>query len=112
MEILKSINLGLRFLLELCILVIYGYWGFKTGGSAMMKVLLGLGAPVLFAVVWGAFLAPKSSLRLHEPWLFLLELAIFALACWALYSTGRVALSLIFGIVYILNKVLMILWRQ
>jgi hypothetical protein len=112
MEILKSLNLGLRFLLELCILVIFGYWGFKTGSNAFLKFLLGLGAPVLFAVTWGTFLAPKSANRLGEPWLFLLELALFALAGWALYSAGKVSLAAAFAGVYILNKILMLVWRQ
>ncbi len=112
MEILKSLNLGLRFLLELCILVIFGYWGFKTGSNAFLKFLLGLGAPVLFAVTWGTFLAPKSAHRLGEPWLSLLELALFALAGWALYSAGKVSLAAAFAGVYILNKILMLVWRQ
>lgn len=105
-------NLLVRFLLELCILVIFGYWGFKTGGQTFAKIVLGIGGPVLFAVVWGAFLAPKSALRLHEPWLSLLELVIFGLTCWALYSTGRVNLTFGFGIIYILNKIFMLIWRQ
>jgi hypothetical protein len=77
-----------------------------------LKFLLGLGAPILFAVTWGTFLAPKSSLRLHEPWLFLLELVVFGLTCWALYSTGKVNLTVAFGGIYILNKILMLIWRQ
>ncbi len=112
MESLKLINIEIRFLLELCILVIFGYWGFETSNNALVKFLLGVGAPVLFAAMWGTFLAPKSSMRLNEPWLFLLELAIFAMACWALYSAGKVNLTFVFGIVYILNKILMVLWRQ
>ncbi len=112
MELLKMINIGLRFLLELCILVIFGYWGFKTGGGTFTRILLGIGAPMLFAVVWGSFLAPKSSMRLNEPWLFLLELVIFALTCWALYSTGKINLAAAFGAVYLLNKILIVIWRQ
>jgi hypothetical protein len=112
MQILKMINLPVRFLLELCILVILGYWGFKTGGTIFMKVLLGLGSPVLFALVWGTFLAPKSSRRLDEPWLFMLELIVFGLTCWALYSTGKVNLTITFSGIYILNKILMMIWRQ
>lgn len=112
MEIFKLLNLGIRFLLELCILLIFGYWGFKTGNNAFMKFLLGLGSPILFAVIWGTFLAPKSSLRLNEPWLFLLELVVFGLTCWALYSTGKVNLMITFGVIYILNKILMVIWRQ
>ncbi len=112
MEAFKLLNLGIRFLLELCILVIFGYWGFKVGNNSFMKFLFGLGSPILFAVVWGTFLAPKSSMRLGEPWLFLLELGLFALAAWALYSTGKINLTTTFGIIYILNKILMIIWRQ
>ena len=112
MEAFKLLNLGIRFLLELCILFIFGYWGFKTGSNAFMKFLLGIGSPILFAVVWGAFLAPKSSMRLSEPWLFLLELVLFALAAWALYSTGKANLTATFGVIYVLNKILMIIWRQ
>lgn len=112
MEMIKLINLGLRFLLELCILVIFGYWGFKTGSNTFMKFLLGLGSPILFAVVWGTFLAPKSSMRLGEPWLFLLEVVLFALAMWALYSIGKLNLTITFSVIYLLNKILMIIWRQ
>ena len=77
-----------------------------------MKFLLGLGIPILFAAMWGTFLAPKSSMRLREPWLFLLELAIFALTCWALYSAGKIDLTIAFGGVYLLNKIFLVIWRQ
>lgn len=112
MQMFKIINLLVRFLLELCILAIFGYWGFQIGSNTFMKLLLGLGAPILFAVVWGTFLAPKSPNRLHEPWLFLLELVVFGLTCWALYGTGKVDLTVAFGSIYILNKILMVIWRQ
>lgn len=108
----KMFNLLVRFLLEICILVIFGYWGFQTGGNALMKFLLGLGASILFAVVWGTFLAPKSPRRLDEPWLFLLEFVIFALTYWALYRIGKVDLTVTFGGIYIINKILMFIWRQ
>jgi hypothetical protein len=90
----------------------FGYWGFQTGSNTFMKFLLGVGAPILFAVGWGTFLAPKSPMRLREPWLFLLELVVFGLTCWALYSTGKFELTVAFGGVYILNKILMVIWRQ
>ena len=112
MEAIKGLNLGIRFLLELCILVILGHWGFKTGGQTITKILLGIGSPILFAVVWGTFLAPKSSLRLHEPWLFFAEILIFGLATLALYKTSGLPLTIPFGTIYFLNKILMIVWRQ
>ena len=46
MEGIKLINIGIRFLLELSILAILGYWGFRTGGQTLTKVLLGVGSPI------------------------------------------------------------------
>lgn len=112
MELIKSVNVGIRFLLELCFLVIFGYWGFRMGENSLMKILLGLGSFVLVSAVWGAFLAPKSHMRLHGPWLLLLEIAIFGLAVWTLYHTGSVPSATAFGVVYLLNKILMMIWRQ
>jgi hypothetical protein len=112
MEIIKSGNLGLRFLLELCILVAIGYWGFKTGSQTMIRVGLGIGLPLLVATTWAVLLAPASSRRLQEPWLLVAELIIFGLAIIALYSTGQHALAGIFGLVYVINKILMYIWRQ
>ena len=62
MEIIKSLNLLLRFLLELCGLVALGYWGFKTGQQMIVKIVLGIGGPLLFVVIWSIFLAPASSM--------------------------------------------------
>ncbi len=112
MNLIQSVNLAIRFLLELCILVIFGYWGFKTGQTGLTKVLLGIGSPILFAIVWGVLLAPKSAMRLHEPWLFLLEITVFVLAAWALARSGRLNLAVAFGAIYLLNKILMLIWRQ
>jgi hypothetical protein len=61
LEGVKTANLALRFLLELCALVALGYWGFKTGGGLITKLALGIGAPLLAAVVWGTFLAPRAA---------------------------------------------------
>lgn len=112
MNLIQSVNLAIRFLLELCILVIFGYWGFKTGQTGLTKGLLGIGSPILFAIIWGTLLAPKSAMRLHEPWLFLLEIIVFGLATWALVRLGRVNLAVAFGVIYLLNKILMMIWRQ
>jgi hypothetical protein len=107
MQAIRSGNLLLRFLLELCILVALGYWGFKTGQQTAVQIGLGIGSPLLFAVVWGIFLAPASSRRLREPWLLIAELIIFGLAVAALYSTGQRYLAGAFGLIYVINKMLM-----
>jgi hypothetical protein len=51
MELWKSINLLVRFLLELSMLAALGYWGFTMHTGVLNKVLFGLGAPLLAAVI-------------------------------------------------------------
>jgi hypothetical protein len=51
LELINGANLALRFLLELCALVALGYWGFKTGSGAIAKFALGIGTPLVAAVV-------------------------------------------------------------
>jgi len=112
MNMVKTLNIGLRILLELCLLEIFGYWGFNVGHNLLAKLLLGLGAPILVGIIWGVFLAPKSSMRLDMPWSLLVELLIWGLALVALFSVGKENLALVLGLVYILNKVLMLIWKQ
>ncbi|HLO32795.1 MAG TPA: YrdB family protein, partial [Anaerolineales bacterium] len=65
MNILKSLNLLVRFLLELCMLAALGYWGFKTQSGWVMKIIIGIGLPILIAVIWGLFLAPRATYPLQ-----------------------------------------------
>ena len=112
MIIIQSINLLLRFLLERCLLVIFGYWGFKTGQSMLIKIGLGIGIPLIVAVLWGIFLAPASDTRLKDPLRMITELVIFGLAFAALYGRGLQSLTWVFGLTYVSNKILMYAWRQ
>lgn len=36
--VLKNANATLAFLLELCVLVALGYWGFQTGQGTIAKI--------------------------------------------------------------------------
>jgi hypothetical protein len=68
--------------------------------------------PILAALVWGMWMAPRASNRLPEPWHLIVELIIFGLAIAALYAAGRPQLALIFGLVYAINVVLRYVWGQ
>ena len=65
MAVVQAINLGLRFVLELCLLAALGYWGFQLEQSWPVRILMGIGAPLLAAVLWGTFVAPKAGHKLH-----------------------------------------------
>jgi Protein of unknown function (DUF2568) len=111
-QTLKSVNLGLSFLLELCALAALAYWGFQVSNGPVMAVLLGIGAPLLAALVWGRFAAPASRTRLPMPWLLILKVAIFALAAAALAVAGQPGLAVVFAGVVVINLVLAQVWDQ
>ena len=112
MQTLKSANLGLSFLLELCALAALAYWGFQVSSGLIMAVVLGIGAPLLMAGVWGRFAAPASRTRLPMPALLVLKLAIFALAAAALAIAGQPVPAAVFGVVIMINLGLAHLWAQ
>jgi hypothetical protein len=109
---MRYANLVVRFLLELCALGALGYWGFRTGEGLVVDVLLGVGAPLVMVLLWGAFVAPKARRRLADPARLLLEVALFTLAVAALAAAGATVLALVLAGVLTLNLSLMVAWRQ
>ena len=112
MDILKGLNLLVRFLLELAMLAAVGYWGLKTGSGWIMKVVLGIGMPILIAVVWGLFVAPKARYPLHGAAHLALGFVLLGSGAVALFASGRADLGWIYMIILVVNHVLMILWKQ
>ena len=110
MAILQVINLGIRFLLELCLLAALGYWGFRLDHGWLIRIAAGLGAPLLAAVVWGTFVAPKAARLLADPWRFGLEIGLFGLGAGALYLAERPFLAAILFISFLINRILMMVW--
>ena len=111
MLILKSVNLAWRFFLELCALAALAYWGFHLDQGIVWKVIAGLGAPLATAVLWGTFVSPKAPLLLSEPWRFGLELVIFGLASAGLAAAERPLLAWLLMGVFIVNRLLLTMWR-
>ena len=113
LELIKGATLALRFLLELCALGALGYWGFKTGGGALAKVGLGLGVPLVAAVVWGTFVAPKALVKVPGAARLLVELGVFASATAALYAAGSTRVATALMLAYVLDRILLTaLWQR
>lgn len=107
-----AFNLALRFLLELVVLVAFTYWGFQSGDSLFQQLLLGTGLLVLIMVVWGMFVSPKAPYRLQIAPRIGVELLIFTLVTWALYSVGFTYIAFGFIALVILNQILLSLFDQ
>jgi hypothetical protein len=112
METIKLANLALRFLLELCALAALGYWGFKTGTSLVTKIGLGVGAPLVAAIVWGVFVAPRAPVPSPSFLRLMVELVVFGLAAAALYLAGRPNLAWALALAYAANRALIYAWGQ
>ena len=109
---LKAINAALAFFLELAMLAGFGYWGFSGDKSFLMKWLIGLGLPVVVAIVWGMFFAPKAGHRLKITSGALLSLILFLLAATALFSAQQPVLAIVFAVTAVVNRALVLIWKQ
>lgn len=112
MNALKSINLAVRFLLELCMLAAVGYWGFITHPSWAAKILFGVGLPLLIAVLWGYFMAPRSSHGLSGIPFTIMDFILLGSGAVALYASGQVNLAWIYAVVLVASEVLRLVWNQ
>ncbi|MER5636778.1 YrdB family protein [Kitasatospora sp. NPDC002227] len=100
---LHVFNEGLAFILEVAALAALCWWGFSTGSNVGVHVLLGLGAPLLAAVLWGTFAAPKARINVSLPYVLLVKFVVFAAATLALWAIDRHSLAIVFGVVALIN---------
>ena len=112
LELIKLVNLGIRFILELCALYALGYWGFSYGKGTLLKLALGIGSPLVLAVVWGAFGSPNAPVKLSFSMHLLLEIAVFGLPALALYAAGRSGWAAVYATAVVVNGILMYVWNQ
>lgn len=112
MDVLKVLNLLVRFLLELCMFAAVGYWGFKTYSGWAMKIIFGIGVPVLIAVLWGLFVAPRATYLLSGISYLAVELILLGSGAVALFASGNPTLGWVYAIILVVNKGLLVLWNQ
>ena len=107
MSALIAANLVLRFLLELAALFAAGFWGFSRFGDWPMKLLCGIGVPVLMAAAWGIFRVPGDGgppLVVTPPQArLLLEVVFFGLAIWLLREAGQPTASNLLLVLVLIN---------
>jgi hypothetical protein len=103
MQALRVVNLTVAFLLELAVLIALCYWGFQLSGA--VRFVAGLGAPILFAVLWGLFAAPKASVPLHGVANATFQITWFACGAAALVLADLPAAGIALAVVYAVNSV-------
>jgi hypothetical protein len=102
---LRGVTLTVRFLCELAMLAALAYWGFTIGEGAGAWVL-GVGGPLLAAIVWGALVAPKARWPVPLPTRVAVELVLFGSAAGALAVTGQPLAALVLGVAALATSLL------
>lgn len=109
---IRYANSGLRFLLELGSLAALCAWGLQASDNLAVRIVLGIGAPLVAATAWGLFVAPKARLWLRVAGRVAVEAAFFGSAVLALAATGRGGLATSLGVLGLVNTALVHHWRQ
>jgi hypothetical protein len=102
---LRGVTLAVRFLCELAMLAALAYWGF-TVGDGIGAWVLGVGAPLLAAVVWGAWVAPKARWPVPMPVRVVIELVLFGSAVGGLTIAGQPVLAVVLGVAALVTSLL------
>jgi Protein of unknown function (DUF2568) len=102
---LRGVTLTVRFLCELAMLAALTSWGFQAGDGVTAWVL-GIGAPLLAAVVWGALVAPKARWPAPIQVRVVIELVLYAAAVAALVVTGQPVLAVALAVAALTTSLL------
>jgi hypothetical protein len=100
---LRGANEALAFLLEVVALVAVGVWGYHVGSGVPLKVVLAIVLPLLVAVVWGLFAAPRAVVTLPLWGVLVVKALVFGAATAALILSGHRVLGVVFAVVVIAN---------
>ncbi|WP_327102507.1 YrdB family protein [Nonomuraea glycinis] len=115
LALVKGANLALMFLLELGVLPATGYWGFTASPHWGVKLLAGIGVPALFIAAWallGAGGGANAVFPATGAARAVLEIVWFGGGALALYAAGAVTPAAVFAVLFILNAVFRIVWKQ
>jgi hypothetical protein len=96
-------NEGLAFLLELEALAGLAWWGVDTGSGLAARILLGVGTPLLAAVIWGLFAAPRARIQLPMAGVLAVKAIVYGGAAVAVYSLGQHGLAIAMAAIVLAN---------
>lgn len=109
---LEGANLALRFLLEMITLVALAFWAFTLEVELPIQIVVAIIAPLLAALTWGAFVAPKARVPLEDPARLGVELVFFGAGAVALMLAGLTVLAVAFIIAVVVHVSLMLGLKQ
>ena len=101
-----GVNQTVRFCVELAAYAALSFWGASLAAPVIVAVAVAIAAPLVAALLWARYLAPKARRSLGDPAALAAELAIFAVAALALGVSGQVTLAVTLAAVATVNTFL------
>jgi uncharacterized membrane protein YhaH (DUF805 family) len=83
----------------------HAYWGFHTF-DGVGGVVVGFGAPIVAAAIWGAFAAPKARWPVPVAFRAAVELVLFGAAVVALVAADQVVWAVVLGVAAVSTSLL------
>ncbi len=104
---MSTVNSVVAFLLEIAVLVGVCLWGFHLQQGLPIRILAGVGAPVLMAVAWGIFGSPKAPVGLPGPLDAAFRILWFGVGALAFWAADRWVAGLALIGVYAVNAAML-----
>jgi hypothetical protein len=104
MEALRVLNLGVRFLLELCALAAVGYWAATIPAATSLRVIAACIAVIAVALFWGGFVSPKARFASGRLAPVGLGLLVFLGAATLLWRRQHTSLAAAYAVVAVLSS--------
>lgn len=101
----QLVILGLRALMETAIVLGLAYWGYQTGSTTAMKIVLAVGGPLLLFGFWGAVDFHQAG-RVGETLRLAQELLISGIAALALWNAAQPTLGGLLALLSVVYHVL------
>ena len=112
MQILKTLNLLVAFILELGLFTSLAWWGFHLGKTSPMQWVLAIVMVAVGVTLWGIFAAPHSGHRLPFNARLLFEMTMFLVGAFLLYRLHYPTLGLWFAIIAIASVIIAYIYKQ
>ncbi|MCH0558192.1 YrdB family protein [Streptomyces sp. MUM 16J] len=101
----------LAFLIELAALACLTWWGFAGGGDAALRVVLGVGTPLLAMALWVLFAAPKARLRPQLPLVLVVKAMVLGGGAAALYAVRHPVAAAAMAVIVVANTAVAEIFR-
>lgn len=109
---IKSLNQILVFILEMIMLISYGYFGMTRQLNFSPRLLCTFLFVSVAVILWSIFAAPKSVHRLEMPYLSIFRMLMFSLSAFLLVESGYKIFGMIVFILALVTQTISLFTEQ